>query len=176
MKIHGKKLDGPNVEVLVIPRQDGDIVFKAEAILDYEPFEKACPLPQPPSILRPGGVHSQDTEDPKYKEAIQEWATLKMNWMIVKSLEPTEGLEWETVNMSEPETWDGFRQELEDGGFTVAEVTRLVGLVLDVNGLNQAKIDEATSRFLADLREAQDNESSPSSAQTITPSGGAASD
>jgi len=50
MKIHGKKITGPNIEIIVIPRGDerDDIILKVQAILDMEPFETMCPRPEPP--------------------------------------------------------------------------------------------------------------------------------
>ena len=38
-KIAGKTISGPNVETLVFPRSAGDIVLKAQAVLDYSDFE-----------------------------------------------------------------------------------------------------------------------------------------
>lgn len=149
MKIHGKKIEGPNVAVLVLPRQEGDIVFTAKAVLKYDEFDAVNPMPKPPVIMRPGGEQSTNPNDKKYQEEVNKWATSKMNWMIIKSLEATDGLEWETVDLSKPETYENVRIELADSGLTAADIARIVNLVIEVNGLNQDKIDEATKRFLA---------------------------
>lgn len=175
MKIHGKKISGPNIELVVIPRNDGDLVFKAQAVLDYEDFEKLNPMPQPPGVMRPGGVMSYDTSDTKYNEAIDEWARSKTHYMVLKSLEATDGLEWETVKMGEPDTWNLYQQEMNDAGLSPAEIGRIITCVTDACGLNQTKIDEATKRFLAGQAEAQKEQSSPSSELKNTPSGTPAS-
>ena len=41
MRIKGRKLDQPNVEIVIIPRgNDQDIIFKAQAVLDHKQFEE----------------------------------------------------------------------------------------------------------------------------------------
>jgi len=149
MKIHGKKLDSPNEVTIVIPRQSGNIIFKAQAVLDFEPFKAICPQPEPPQIMKPGQQPREDLEDPKYVEELNKWSKQHTEWMIIKSLEATEGLEWETVDKSDPETWANYEKELRDSGFAPAEITRIITSVLDACGLNQRKIDEATEAFLA---------------------------
>lgn len=160
MKIHGRTFSGPDVVPVVIPRSDGDVVFKCQAVLTFDDFEALCPVPEAPQILRPGGLRSSDPDDPKYLEILEEWGVKRTNWMILKSLEATEGLEWEGINMSDPDTWDNFRTELADSGFTIGEIGRLIQGVTEACGLNQTKIDEATERFLADQRQEQKEESS----------------
>lgn len=171
MKYKGKKLDGPPVEVVVIPRQTEELVFKAQAVLNYDDFEKLAPVPTPPKVVRPGGIESYDTEDKKYNESMDDWASLKFHWMILKSLQATEELEWETVNMSDPSTWDKYESEMAEAGLSPAEIDRIKAAVIDACGLNQAKIDEATKRFLAGQAAAHAAASSPSIAPSDTPSG-----
>ena len=55
MKYKGNKLEGPAEEILVIPRQSGNIVFRIRAILDYDECDKLDPKPAPPARLLPGG-------------------------------------------------------------------------------------------------------------------------
>jgi len=176
MKYLGEKLDAPTVEVIVIPRQTGDIVFKAAAILDYSNFEKMCPQPEPPESMVPGGGTQQDIEDPKYNEHLNEWAERKSHWMILKSLQSTEDLEWETVDMAKPETWKNYAQELRDAHFTDYHINQILNIAITVNGLDQSKIDEATKSFLAGQLLHQNAENSPSSEQKGTGSGEPAKD
>lgn len=171
MKIHGKKLEGVNIEVVVIPRQSGDLVFKAQAVLNYEDHDKINPMPKAPIKLLPGGVKSQNVEDPRYKERMNEWAEQKFYWMMVKSLEATPGLEWETVKLDDPSTWKEYRKEMEDGGLSPGEIARIEMCVTNACGLNQAKIDEATERFLAGQAATAASGSSPSSEPQNTESG-----
>lgn len=171
MKIHGKKLSGPNIETVVFPRKSGDIVFQAQAVLGYDEFDKLNPEPTPPSILKRGGALVQDITDKKYIEKHNEWAESRTHFMILKSLEATPGLEWETVKMAEPETWPLYQQELTDAGFSAPEIARIVNCVVDACGLNQKKIDEATERFLAGQGQVLESASSPGSELKNTPSG-----
>jgi hypothetical protein len=149
MKIAGKQLRGPNVEVLVIPRSAGDIVFKCQAVLDEDEFNKLCPLPKPPEVIRPGGVKSFDVTDPDFQKLLGEWGEQKTHWLVLKSLEATPDLEWENVKMGDPSTWKNYQEELKSAGFSSPEISRIVRLVSSANGLDQRKIDEATERFLA---------------------------
>jgi len=155
MKIKGKKIEGPNVVIAVIPRQSGDIIFKAKAVLDYDKFDALCPTPEPPTVTKPGGVTFKDVENAKYKEAVMEWAQQKTAWMVLESLKATDDLEWETVDYGKPETWDNYTKELQSSGFSDPEIARLIDAVTAANGLSQEKIDEATNRFLAGQVEAQ---------------------
>jgi hypothetical protein len=149
MKLNGQKIAGPNIEVVVIPRQTGDLVFKAQAVLDYDEFHKIAQRPNPPSIMLKGGESSYDYNDKKYLTKIQEWAEQKTHFMVLKSLQATDGLEWETVKMADPTTWENYQNEMKEAGFAPAEINRIVNCVMDACGLNQTKIDEATKRFLA---------------------------
>jgi len=148
MKINGKDIKGPQLEVVVIPRGEEEIVIKAKAVMDYSEHDKINPQPLPPSKLLPGGETQQLVEDPGYLTKISEWAQQKTDWMIIKSLSATEGLTWDTVKMDDPKTWSNYRKEL-DATFTPAELGKVLEVVMSACGLNQSKIEEATKRFLA---------------------------
>lgn len=171
MKLRGKKIEGPNVEICVIPRQGEDLVFKMQAVLDFDDFEKLHPAPVPPSVMQPGGGTSIDVEDKAYQEALNEWAKVRTNWMILKSLEATPELEWESINKSDPKTWNNIRDEMKQAGLSSAEISRIVQAVTTACGLNQEKIDEATKRFLAGQEKALASSSSHLIEQQTTPSG-----
>ena len=149
MKLNGRKLNKADYEVCVIPRRDGDLVFKAKPILDFEPFNKLCPMPIPPSITLPGGATSQDVEDTNYRAQADTWAENRTDWIIIQSLSATEGLTWDGVNPSDPNTWKNFRSEFETSGLTNIEVNAVIAIVIEACGLNNKKIEEATKRFLA---------------------------
>jgi hypothetical protein len=169
--IQGKKLDGPKEEVLVIPRQEQDIVFKAVAVLDYKEFDQLCPRPTPPEVIKRGGAKMLDPTDRDYQKKVDEWATQRTHWMILQSLSATEGLVWETVELLKPETWKNYEEELRQAGFSEAEGARIVNLVVSANGLDQDKIDEATQRFLAAQEALQDAQASQGTEPKSTPSG-----
>lgn len=149
MKIAGRIFTGPRVETVVLPRQDGDIVIKAKAVLDFDEFEKLCKAPEPPMMMKPGGEQLPLLDDKDYLKKLEAYADKKTNWMMLKSLEATEGLEWETVDFNDPDTWGNYQEELKKAGFSFAEVGTIVRLVSDACGLNQSKIEEATKSFLA---------------------------
>lgn len=172
MKINGVKVKGAYEEVVVIPRRSGNLVFKAQAISDYEPFDKLCPQPVPPKIVYAGSKQEIDNiEDPGYLQRFNEWAELKSHWMILQSLKATEGLEWETVKMGDHTTWKNYQKEMTDAGLSPAEQARIVTCVSQANGLDQSKIDEATESFLLAQAVREASESSPSSVPSATPSG-----
>jgi len=171
VKIHGRKIEGPAEEVVVIPRKNGDIVFKARAILDFSDFDKLCPIPTAPEVIRPGGIRSADPTDREYIKRLDEWAERKTNWMLLKSLEATDGLVFETVKANEPSTWKNFRDELSASGFSQVEQSRLINIAATANGLNESKIEEATKRFLAAQEATQEGVVSQNSVQSSTRSG-----
>ncbi len=147
MKINGMKLDAHYVETIVIPRPSGDVVFKAQAV-DYADFEKLCLLPRPPTVQKPGKEAAPDYTDAKYVEKRNAWAMLKTDFMFMKSLEASEGLEWDTVVADQPETWTNLSKELLETGFTDGEVARIFNIVTSINGLDDGKITSATEEYL----------------------------
>ena len=148
MKIKGKRIEGVNVEIIPIPRGDGpDIIFEARAIQDMKPFEKLCPLPNPP-LRKIDGVDVPQLKDLNYLKAMDRRAEQRMAWMTITSLEATEGLEWETVKADDPSTWLLLEPELEKAGFSAVERQRIVAGVVNANALSEEKIEAALERFL----------------------------
>lgn len=175
MKLNGRPLPGPAVETVVIPRgshfedvevEEGgekkivhkevfdDLVFECQAVLDFSDFEKLCPVPNPPKSMKPGQqVATPDFENPKYKKAIADLSGLQQDWMILKSLDATPGIEWEKVQRDKPETWKLWQDELKDGGLTIGEILKIQQGVITANGLDDTKMTEARERFLAAKRQ-----------------------
>lgn len=166
MRHKGKSLKGPKTETLVIPREptyqegsgagekiriDNDVVFIAQAVLDFDEFEVIDPPPVPPNMIRPGNPPQQtpNTEDPDYKEHVHRWAKRKRDWMVLKSLAPSPDIEWEQVNMLVPDTYHLYYEELKESGFNQQEINLIVGLALKVNSVDEDKMEEARQRFLA---------------------------
>ena len=98
MKINGKKIEPPKALVVVIPRQEEDIVLKCQPVLDFEEFDMRCPRPEMPDKILKGGIRVPDPDNPKYQEKLNDWVTKRTNWIFIKSLEATEGLEWEAID------------------------------------------------------------------------------
>lgn len=149
MKINGKSYSGGYIATVVLPRGDDYIVFKCQAVMDYKEFDELCPRPDAPTIVRPNGEKSRNYEDPAYNKKLDLWANRRTAYMIIQSLEATEGLEWDTVKKGDPDTWKNFEDDLKNAGITQGEINALTEAILTANGLNQEKIKQATEAFLA---------------------------
>jgi len=150
MKIAGRKIDGPNEIVLVIPRGNSeDIVFKCVAVTSFEEFENVAPMPLAPKSITPQG-EVENRNDPNYRLQLQAREIQRMAWMTLKSLEPSD-VEWDTVDMDDPKTWSNYNQELQDAGFSTVEISRIGNAVLEANALDEAKLEAARQSFLHGL-------------------------
>jgi len=149
MKI-GTRVLGPQVRVLVIPRQEGNVVFKAKAVLDYKAFDSLITQPVPPMVTMKGETEAKaNFKDSKYTIEFDKYVSLKRDWMFIESLSATPDLVWEKVKIEDKGTWGLWSEELIEAGFTPMEINRIVGLIIEANGMNQEMIDEATKAFLA---------------------------
>lgn len=153
MKIGGQPISRPKDEIIVIPRDGQDIVFKAQAVIDYSEFEKLCPEPTAPVKTYPDGRQESAFNDTKFLKKREEWAAKRSSWLIIESLRVTDGLEWETVNLTDPTTWDNYRSELEQT-FTTGEINAIIGGVMRANSLDDSKFEEAKNQFLAKQQQA----------------------
>lgn len=149
MKIAGKDLTAVNKEICVIPRGDDNIVFVAAAVLDWEAFDKLCPEPEPPKKRFPHGEVIDNVEDPQYVQQLREYSTKRLNWMFITSLRDTEGLEWEEVDYSNPDTWEKWKDELLAANFSTVEIGYITQAVTVANNLDVDKINQAKKDFLA---------------------------
>ncbi len=149
MKIRGKKISGANEVVIVIPRaSDEDIVLKARAVLNMAAFEEMCPVPNPPTRLMANGDTVPNLKDPGYLKSCSRYSITRLSWIVLNSLQATEGLEWEKVDLGDSNTWDSFRDEFKEAGLSDIEINRVVAECINVNALNEEKIEEARERFL----------------------------
>ncbi len=152
MKMHGEVVSGPNIEYLVIPRGNGkDIVFKFQAVLDTKKMHEILKAPKPSERMYPGGKIVEDRDDPAFKAQMLDFGNAKFNYMILRSIEATEGLEWSTVNMEDPQTWGNWETEMQAAGFNANEIQLVQITAAAANALDQSKLDEARARFLASL-------------------------
>jgi hypothetical protein len=178
LKIAGRKIEGPNTETVVLPRGDGPpIVLTAMAVLSYEAFDKICPAPRPPAVLRRGGERSFNVEDPNYVQAMLDHGQRRSAWLVITSLRlGTPDLEWETVRYDDPNTWTGYVDELRASGLTEHEIVRVVRAAMIANALDDAKLEAARQDFFRSRPTRPAGSSSPADAPSDTPSGGPASD
>lgn len=151
MKMHGKKITGPNIEYIVIPRTTGNIVFKATAVLDNKLFKELVPEPKVKMKTLPGGMQVPNPDDEGYLAQIKDYNRKSFCFMVIQSLKDTEGLEWETVQETNPDSWKNYEEELKEAGFSQSEVNIIELGVMTANSLNEAKLKEARDSFLATL-------------------------
>ncbi len=153
MRINGNTIS-PSIEILVLPRDTGDIIFKARGLVDkdYDDFRKLCPEPEPPWAREVGKEKVQDITDPDYLKEFNAWVEKRFQWMYIKSLDISPGLVWETVEISNSDTWKNIDIELK-GSLSIGEYNKVVNLVRIANALDNRKIEEAKKRFM--LAEAQ---------------------
>jgi hypothetical protein len=174
MKIGGVEVKGPNVEVLVLPRLDGDIVIKARAVTDMSEFEALVPEPKAPGRLTKNGWEPQ-LNDETYKQRVAKYNEQRFAYMVLQSLEPSE-IEWEDVQMDNPKTWANWEKELRAAGLSDVEVNRITVCVMQANALDERKLREAREVFLRGMAEGQNESSGHPTEPENTPSGDPASD
>lgn len=183
MKLQGHDFDTPSVELVVIPKginpktgeKIPDVVFMCEPIKDFTEFDTLCPIPTAPSVIKPGGKRESNFEDSEYQSAVSRRAELRVAYIVIRSLKATEGLEWETVKISDPKTWKLYREEFKEAGFSDLEITRIENGCFAANALNQNKIDEALANFLRGQQEGRVDITGLNTGQDSTQSGELAS-
>src|SRR5215831_11863890 len=136
MRIAGKKLSEPNIEILVLPRGEENIVIKAKAVLNMDEFDRVHPPPSPPMKIARGGKKVEDTDSPMFQKKQTDHAKKRIGYMIIRSLEATEDLEWETIDPNDPNTWGNYEKELKDSGFSNIEIMRIIQTVMRANCLD----------------------------------------
>lgn len=159
MKIKGKILSPLFEKVLVLPRADRiidgvqqeDIVLRFRPIDSWDSFNKLCPEPpivmitfagQAPRPCAPG-------EDIDYDKAINTHNRLQAKWLVINSILATPDLEFETVDLNKPETWDQFDTELLAAGFNIFEIQEIYKKATETNVLTEEALEAAKQRFLA---------------------------
>ncbi len=150
MKINGR-VPTPYEIVKVFPRQDGNLVFKFRAVMNMGEYDEQFPRPTAPKKLVAGIGEINDFQNPTFAEALNRWCSSKADWVFLKSIAVTDGLEWATVDMSDPTTFRNYINDFLAVGVTDPEIATLMRAANEVNGLNDEKIEEATQSFLASL-------------------------
>ncbi len=135
----------PCEEILVLPRGDDQIVFRATGLKDMEDFEKLCPVPEPPKKLTKEGAIA-DTKDKGYQDALNGYLRRRMAYMLINSLQPSD-IEWDTVQVENPSTWLNWEDDLKNAGLSKVECSRVMSLVMAANSLDEAKLEKARLSF-----------------------------
>lgn len=152
MKIKGKILQNANIEVVVLPRVDGDIVFKFKPVLNYDEFEELCPKPPVPTSKRAGGESFKNPDDPDYRIALAKYSTLRYQWSFIESISATEDLEWSKIVRTDPSTWHLIDQEIDDAQILPAEKSMMIDAYNIANALDENKLQIARESFLAGVQ------------------------
>ena len=148
MKIAGQRVNLPPRDVVIFPRTSGQLLFHITGAASWEAFDAACPRPEPPKIIKRGKA-VENPEDATFKLRIQKWLDLRQNWLILQALSiPENEIEWETVDIAKPSTWNSVEKELRETGLSEMEFQRLVGKVYDVNALTERAMESARANFL----------------------------
>jgi len=157
MKLKGKR-PGVHIEPIPLPRPNGDLIFLAKAIEDFEPFTTLCPPPKPPTKTLPGGEIISNIEDKGFQQALTNYGNKRVAYMVIKGLEDgTPDLEWETVKLDDHTTWDKYTKELRESGLSDIEISRLVNGVMRANSLSEDAVEEARNRLLVSERDLDEN-------------------
>lgn len=170
MKVKGKTVEPPKAHFVPIPREEDDIIFECRPVMDYEEFDKICPMPKPPVEVKVAtGERTEDYNDAEYLRAVDVYGTNKTNWLILQSLEGS--VEWETVDLQDPATWVNFREEMKSV-FLTREVDLIIEGVFHANLPTEERQKEALDRFMSSQAEGVDgNHTSQKEEQPSTPSG-----
>lgn len=160
----------PNEEILVLPRGDKEIIFRAIGVPDYEPFNKLCPEPKAPGILKPKEGWVPNEDDLGYRDMMTIYGKKRLAWLIITSLEPSD-IEWDKVNPDNPSTWSQWEQELKDAGLNKVECNRVQTLVFQANCLDETKLEQARENFLLGQQPVPEEFSGLSIAPETMPSG-----
>ena len=106
------------------------------------------PEPIPPQRIMKGGEIFHNYEDEGYKASFKAFSGMRMDWMILKSMDATDRLEFETVDMSKPETWANWKTEFT-ASFGENAKNRVYACYSDANSLSEQALTQARERFLA---------------------------
>lgn len=135
-----------NEVILVLPRGEDDVVFRASGVMDLDAFNAKCPVPKPPGKLTRDG-YVPTPNDPTYQQVHDQWSKKRLGYIVFHSLKPSE-IEWDTVKEDDPRTWMNWETDLRAGGFSEMECSRVLALVLEANALDEEKLQKAREVFL----------------------------
>lgn len=154
MKVGGVQVTPPPEGLLILEREEGSLVFRAKsvAIEAWDHFNKICPEPSIPMVLVKG-EKKPNTTDETYQLQCRKLHAKRIAYLCIKSLEPS-NIEWDTVNMDDPDTFEKFEDDLRTAGMTEIEIQKVIQLCVGANSLDEEKLKKARESFLRGQREA----------------------
>lgn len=148
MKINGKEVNALNIVTVEMVRDNCTYTFTCHPVEDFDVFDKLCPFPEAPKAQRPGTEEwFSDLKDPGYIAKRTVWVNRRIHYTFLKSIH-LEGLEWETVDELDPDTWTNIDNELKAAGFVEMERERIYKAVNTAQGLDERKLEAARNDFL----------------------------
>jgi hypothetical protein len=168
MKIGGMVINGPSEELLVLPRGEQVVVFRAKSV-NLDEFEALCPEPKPPGKLTKDGW-IPNTDDVSYVQLLTAQNEKRIAYLMVKSLEPS-NIEWDTVVADNPRTWVNYAADFKNAGLTSIEINRIVQCVMQANSLDESKLEQARKLFILGQAQVQEKSSGQNTEPTNMPSG-----
>ncbi len=151
MKVGGIPINGPKRTTLVLPRDEGDLVFQFVAVSDDSEFAKLYPPPEPPkTFLVAKQATVPDYTDADYQRRLELHNKARNAWIFLQSIAPS-NIEWDTVVLTDPNTFDNWDTDMKRAGLSLNEVNQVWKAYLKSNIISDEMLDEARSRFLASL-------------------------
>ena len=149
MKINGQVIAGSCIETIIIPRgDDPPVVFKAQAVLDYDEFKGMVKMPTPRNMIKKGGEKVPDLTDKIYIGLMEDYNKKQQYYLFIKSLLlGTPGLEFDNIKLTDPESWLKFEEEFKNAGFSSIETNRVIQGIMIANCLDETKIQAARESF-----------------------------
>ncbi len=149
MKVGGVLIDGPKKVTLVLPRKNGDLVFQFIAVSDDSEFDKLYPAPEAPRTFITAKQQTiSDYDDADYIRRSLEHRKARNAWVFLQSISPS-NIEWDTVNRTDPNTFDNWDTDLRKSGLSINEINRIWAAYLEANIVSDEMLQEARMRFLA---------------------------
>lgn len=154
MKVGGVQVTAPPEGLLILEREEGQLVFRARPVpVDaWDFFNKCCPEPAMPMVLVKG-ERQGNPQDETYQSQMLNLKNKRIAYLCLKSLEPSQ-IEWDTVNLENPDTYLSFEDDLRNSGMTEMEIQRVIGLCVGANSLDEEKLKKARDSFLRGQRPA----------------------
>lgn len=145
MKIAGEEIDATYKKKITFHRPGKEIVLRLQAVNNSD--ELGLEMPTPPWITKvKDGVPVRAFDDEDYLKEVEAYSKHKYNWMCLKTLEPSEII-WDTVDLTDPETFINWLKDLSNAGFSEAEIIRIQREISTVNGLSADAITSAEADF-----------------------------
>jgi len=149
MKINGQEIPKLSPKKAIFLREPVPVILTCQPILDFDDFEKVCPPPVAPEVLKPGGVRERNEKDASYIEAQEKYSEKRMAWIIIKSLEGN-NITWEKVNVDDVDTYTNYKEELIESGFTLVEINYLLEVILEASQVETEDLKAMRESFLVD--------------------------